>query len=260
MHRAAWVILLAVLVSACQAITPDQNAVAITRAVYDELRSGQDTALAARIHPGMITPATAAQFSKLRTFVPVGEPTGSKVVSSSVAEVKGHGRYASLSIEYDYPDRAALFRTQLYEPPGAHVWQVKGFNLEVATERELAVNRLTLANRSVVQGMFLALAIASPLLMLAALVKVIRTPGLERKWLWGLMAFLGLFTFHANWSTGYVLVQWYSLQFLGFGLTPAPSRFDPWFVDATVPLGALLILAGIWATPLVARKPVAPKS
>lgn len=97
--------------------------------------------------------------------------------------------------------------------------------------------------------MFFALAVTSPILMVAALVKVLRTPGLTYKWLWAAFAFVGLFSFKMNWATGVMLVQWMSLQILGFWLAKGPSRFDPWMISATVPIGALLILSG-----LVARK------
>ena len=87
-------------------------------------------------------------------------------------------------------------------------------------------------------------------LMLAAVIKVLRTPGLTYRWLWVAFALVGLFSFQMNWATGVMLVQWMALQIVGFWLSSGPSQFDPWMISATVPIGALLILSG-----LVARKP-----
>lgn len=253
MRRLVLIILLAAAAVACQALKPDPAAVAASRAVFDDLRLGRDAALLAKLPPQLQTPEATAQIDRLRTLLPPGDPRGSTIVGSSIVEIAGKGRSEALNTEYDYGNRIVLFKTRLFQPPGARDWRANGFYLQVATTRQLAVNSFTLAGKPLAQIAFLAFAVASPLLMIVALVRVIRTPGLKRKWLWGILAFVGLFTLQMNWTAGAVVVQWLSVQLIGFGVQSSPSHFDPWIVKATLPLGALLILAGLWANPV--RKP-----
>jgi hypothetical protein len=253
MKRTGFLIILGVVAlafAACQTLKPDPAALSASRALYDQLRTGQTQAILAQLPARVNTPATQATLVKLGTLIPAASPTSVKVVGQSFIDGAAKGRSESLSLEYDYPDRTALFRTQFFQPPGAPRWQLTDFNLQVATHQQLAVNSFSFARKPVGQLAFFALAITSPLLMVAALVKVLLTRGLRYKWLWAVVSFVGLFTFVMDWSRGDVLVQWLSLQILGFGMTSGLSRFDPWLIKATVPIGALLILAG-----LVARGP-----
>ena len=88
------------------------------------------------------------------------------------------------------------------------------------------------------------------------LIREWQPPGHEGSTLAGLplhvLGFVGLFSFQMNWASGAMLIQWMALQIIGFWMAKGPSRFDPLFINATVPIGALLILAG-----LAARKPKA---
>ena len=85
--------------------------------------------------------------------------------------------------------------------------------------------------------------------MLTAMIKVIRTRGLKWKWLWCVMAFFGVFAFRMNWNTGELEYQFLAIQFVGAGATRALGSFSPWILTATAPLGAILILTGVWANP-----------
>jgi hypothetical protein len=248
MRRAALIILLALVAAACQTVKADPDAVSLTRAIYDELRLGQDTSLAAQA-PALSGPQATAQFARLRGVIPPGEPHGMKVVGQAVRDIPGRGRAEAVSLEYDYGTARTLFQTRLFRPLGSKDWRVAAFNLRVATPRQLAVNRLAPIGKSPLQYAFLALALSSPLMMIAALVKVLRTPGLTYKWAWAPLCFIGLVGVQQNWATGQTLVVWNSVQFFGFWLSNRGSAFDPWFITATAPVVALLVLGGVIANP-----------
>ena len=249
MGRAALIIFLALAAVACQTVKADPDAVTLTRAIYDEVRLGQDAALAAHAPAMFGSPAAATELARLRSVIPLGEPRSSKVIGQAVRDVAGKGRAEAVSVEYDYGVSRALFQTRLFRAQGARDWRVAAFSMRVATARELAVTRLSLVGKSPLQYAYLALAMASPLMMIAALFKVVRTPGLKHKWLWGLLSFVGLFGFQTNWATGQTLIVWTSVQFFGLWLSHSGSAFDPWYIKATVPAIALLILGGVIANP-----------
>lgn len=250
MRRTAVLFILAFILAACQQVgKPDQPALDANRALFDQIRTGNDQAVLAQLPSGPGKDEMGATLARLKSLIPATPPRSATPVGATVATTSA-GRIEALVVEYDFADRTIRFTTTLTEPKGTRGWKLHSFNLLEASHKELAPNTLSLEGRSPGQLGFFALAIASPLLMLAALAKVLRTPGLENRWLWAAFAFVGLFSFKMNWANGVVLMNWMALQILGFWMTKGPSQFDPWAISATVPIGALLILAG-----LAARKP-----
>jgi hypothetical protein len=252
MRRLGVLIVLAMALAGCQpAVKPDAAAVAQNRALFDQIRTGQQQAVLDQLPAESNKQEMAAMLARLKAVIPADAPKSARPVGATEANTPG-GRAEALVVEYDFADRTIRFATTLGEAKGTKGWKLHSFSLLEASHKELAANTLALENRSPAQLAFFALAITSPILMLAALIKVLRTPGLANRWLWAAFALVGLFSFKMNWATGVVLVQWMALQIVGFWMAKGPSQFDPWMIGATVPIGALLILAG-----LVARKPKA---
>jgi hypothetical protein len=251
MRRTAVLIFLgvALVLAACQSLKPDPTVLSASQMVFDQLRTGQVPAILAQLPPEANTPAMATTLAKLRTMLPPDPPRSSKLINTSYADMIRGGRSQVLVRQYDYADRTALFETRFQQAPGTQGWKLWGFHLQVASHRQLAVNDFSFYGKTPAELIFFALAVTSPLLMIIALIKVIRTKGLTRKWLWGIVCFLGLFTFQMNWASGALFVQWLSFQIIGFGVSSGLSRFDPWFIKATMPLGALLVLSGLIARP-----------
>lgn len=251
MRRWGVLCVVALALAACQAaVKPDPAALAQNKALFEQVRTGQSDAVLAQLPVGN-RPAMAATLDQMKAIVPSAPPQSIKPVAASEASTPG-GRAEVLAVEYDFADRTIRFTTRLVEPKGTQGWRLLSFSVLEASHKELSVNGLSPELRPPAQLAFLALAIASPILMLAALVKVLRTPGLQNRWLWAAFAFVGLFSFQMNWASGAMLIQWMALQIIGFWMAKGPSAFDPLFINATVPIGALLILAG-----LAARKPKA---
>jgi hypothetical protein len=234
----------------CSTPPPDPQVAAAAHGIFDAIRRGDDQSLQPRLAPELKTPQVQAQLAIVRRYIPAGEPRGSKVIAWNRTITSGEGEIALLKEDYDYGDHVAQVQTRLVRPPGGTAWLVQGFHVQTATARELTVNDFTLIGRAPMQYLFLALVIASPAAMIWSLVKVIRAPGLKRKWLWGILAFVGLFSLQMNWSTGGIAINWLTVQLLGAGVTSGLSRFSPWFLTVTLP-----ILTGVWANPARARKP-----
>ncbi len=241
-----------VLMVACRPAVHDVELETLARAVYEEVRTGDQAALETKLSPALRTPQARADLAQFRGLIPQGPARSARVVGLQTITMPDHARHATVSVEYDYGDRVALAQTGLYKPNGGKAWQVGGFHVNVAFAKALAANDFTLMGKRPAQYGFLLYAIASPLLMLAALIRVVATPGLRFKWLWGVLAFVGVSMFRMNWTTGALSAQWLAVEFIGSGVVPAESRFAPWLITATLPVGALLILAGLWARP---RKP-----
>ena len=252
MSRIAVLIVLALALFGCQkAVKPDAAALSVNRTLFEQIRTGQDDAILGQQPPGPRRDQMAASLAKAKSVLPAAAPVSATPVADSLATGPG-GRVEALVVEYDFADRTVRFATTLGQPKGVPAWRLLSFGLVEASHAELAPNTLSLSGRSPGQLAFFALAVTSPLLMLAAFVKVLRAPGLDNRWLWAAFSVVGLFSFQMNWANGRVLVQWTALQIVGFWLAHGPSRYEPWMIGATVPIGALLILGG-----LVARKPKA---
>jgi len=259
MSRTVWIISLLLLLFAggCQALKPDPAAEATTRAIYDDLRHGQNESLQSRLPPKLRNPLALSQILRLRSAIPPGEPRSSRVVASGRAAQNDGSAFETVSIEYEYPGQATLLSVVLTQAPGKGDWQAVKVDLHAATDAELARNGFGLADKSPVQLGFLAYAILSPLMMLFAVIKVAATPNLRNKWLWVVASVIGVFGLRMDWATGVLAINWVSVQVIGAYVGSGPSRFDPWTIAATFPIGALLILGGLWANPRLPRRPAA---
>ena len=96
--------------------------------------------------------------------------------------------------------------------------------------------------RNLGPGQLLALIcmLASVAFMVWTAVQVVRTP-MRRRWLWALVAFVGVTKVTMNWTTGVVVYQFLTVQLLGAALSK-PATLSPWWIGFTFPAGALLAL------------------
>jgi len=235
----------------CKAPALDPETDAVARSVYSDLRT-HSPALKAKLSPDMVTPQTDAEIAKVETYVPPGEPTLGKAVGWNYVSMIGQGKTALMSHEYDYPGKVVLAQVSLKRPEGAKAWTVVGFHVQVATTQQLEALEFGLDRKSPAQYGFLAALVASVALMLAALVKVVRTKGLKRKWFWLIASLFGVGSFQMNWFNGVFSWKLVNVGLLGAGAVKGLSRFDPWMLTCIFPLGAILILVGVWAKPKAA--------
>jgi hypothetical protein len=120
----------------------------------------------------------------------------------------------------------------LKRPEGAKTWTVTGFHVQTATTQELKALEFGLIGKSPAQYAFLAGLVASLGLMLSAMVKVVRTKDLKRKWLWLIASLFGVGGFQMNWFNGVFSWKLINVALLGAGVTRAACRAST--VDAVL--------------------------
>lgn len=224
------------------------------RAVFDDIRAGNIDALMARMAPDQSNDETRAAFEQLRRdYLPSAAPEKVERVSFNVhtfAGTSGASRRVATVHHYTYPDRLLVAQTRLVSFDGGPLL-IEGFHVNVASTEQVAAaaaaNAFTLEGKSVHQYAFLALVIASPLLMIWSCIAVIRTRGFRRKWLFAILSFVGLFQFTMNWTTGILTANLLQIVLIGFTIARGTSPADPWLLTVTMPLGALLGLLLSWA-------------
>jgi len=233
------------MLAACSLFEPDST----VRALYDAVRTGDEARARTLISPEIDTPQTMVQLARLRTILPKDPPRRVKVAAHKVSKMLNAGETLEAQEIFEFKDRKALVSARLHRASAAEPWKAQGFHVRVFAPAELAVNAFAAKGKTPVHFLFLLATIAAPLSMIAALVKVVRRKGLKRKWLWGILAFLGAVTVQMNWTTGQIFVGWLSIQLIGAGMTSAAPGIAPWMLAFTLPFGAVLILTGFWANP-----------
>ena len=88
--------------------------------------------------------------------------------------------------------------------------------------------------------------VASPVVMLAAIVMAIRAPGLKHRWLWCLAALIAVSQWGFDFATGASKVVAMHGAIIG---TLAAWRDGPptgWTLKSAIPLGAIVVIALLW--------------
>ncbi|MBL8554626.1 MAG: hypothetical protein JNL41_10140 [Phenylobacterium sp.] len=250
-----WIVMvvLGVALAACQGFgKPDPT----LRAFYDAVHTGNMSRIRGLAAPELFTPTVEADFARLRAALPNDAPLETKFVGRNQVSMMNSGQTLNVTDLYVFKAHKAVVVGRMTRPSDAQPWRVQGFHVQILAPADLAANAFTFEGKGAGHYAFLAATVAAPLLMIAALVKVIRRKGLRRKWLWGILAFAGAITLQMNWTTGAVAVNWLSIQLIGAGVTSAaPEGLTPWIASFTLPIGAILILTGVWANPARAKGP-----
>ncbi len=233
------------LLVACNPLARDRDVDTIMRRVFDEVRLHQYDVLASDLSHSMQDAGGIEEIREQTARFPPDAPTRRRVVSTQnfvLNSVTG----VLATDEYDYGGGRALFVLRVIKPSGSEGWQVDGLQWRSATAPQLEANDFSLDNLTIKEYIFLVFALTSPILMVAALVKVIRTREIKRKWVWAIVAFAGIGAFRMNLATDALAYQLLSIQLIGAGIVRASSRFAPWFASTTLPIGAVIILTGLW--------------
>lgn len=245
----AWIVgLLAVVATSLAACQPvplkaDPAAEAVANALYADTAAGRVAAIQARLTPEAAAVVTPAQILSLRAYAEPKPPIARRLINLATFDSVKGSQSLTLVYELTYPGKAVLYQVTLKRPSNTAPWRVEAVNLNRATDAELAKGGFTLTGRSPAQLGFLAAAILSPLLMLTAIVAVVRAPGLKRKWLWALLALVGIGSATMNWTTGQASFQPLFVNLIGaVAAKSGLSNFMPWILKFTVPVGAVIAL------------------
>lgn len=143
-----------------------------------------------------------------------------------------------VSYELAYPQRWAQLSLLLTVEA---TLQLHSVQLNFADQSLASQNAFNLTGKSWLQYAFLFACLIMPLLVLATLWLVVRTPGLRFRWVWLLITLIALPVFNLNWTTGDWNMQWDSIRLAGMSYYRL-GEFGPWVLSFGLPVGAILAL------------------
>ena len=239
------VIIVCLLLSGCAHRTPSALTDAVAVEVFNLARGGDPGAFYRVMAPGRRI--ASGDLARLQRTFPGSSPRSRRTVSYSVVHLDSGDR-ESLVDEYDFGEVLLHVETTIDWSPDHGSWRVLGFDLKAATPEELARNDLL--PRITASPEYLAMTCAlvlDLLIVVSAWVSLAREPSLRRQVLFWLAPLVCVGSMEMNWTTGAIDLQLLNSSLLGFGVLRGESRFQPWFVSATLPLGAILLQLGLWS-------------
>lgn len=249
MRLAAWAwMALALALAGCSGLHRDPAADQQARAAVAALRRGDWRALDPQLSPALARdPQLHAKLEAVRAAAPGGTPTAVRLLQAQRNAVFGGdgGKTSSLTYLYSFPHQALVVNVVFDRSGPAPT--IAGIHLLPVDPQQAARNRFFAPGKAPAQWLMLAAAVLSPLLMVAAAVIALRTRALEARWLWAILAFAGVGAVWMNWTTGETGVRWLAVNLVGVSVTRALPPLTPWVLHVTLPLGALAVLARVWA-------------
>ena len=220
--------------------SPDDRALGAK--VVQALQTGEGDVITASLEPDL-KDRMPPLYPAMRALTPAGPDAKVMLIDARFSEVtsqsSGTTRDSLLIYEVDGASRHAVVRIAIRrQGPTA---EITGLYIQPLAKSADQTNTLSLKGKSAVQLLLLALAILSPITILAGLVALFATKGIRRKWLWAIGCLLGVGQFAVDWSTSAVSFQALHVQLLG-GFAMKPGVFEPWHVGFGIPVVAIIIL------------------
>ncbi|HEX5380590.1 MAG TPA: hypothetical protein VFW47_18580, partial [Phenylobacterium sp.] len=155
----------------------------------------------------------------------------------------------------EIPPRPVEPKVEETEPPkpqpgerpykAAKVYKLVSMQVTPVDPAQVAANTFLGTTKTPRQWAFLFATFGTPVAMLAAAIAALRAKGLQRKWLWVILSFVGVGAAWMNWTTGEIGAVW-AVNLVGFGLDKGQSPLSPWVLHLAPPAGALLVALRLW--------------
>jgi hypothetical protein len=175
--------------------------------------------------------------AQMAALFPEEIPESVKVVGVDLS----HGQASSstkVTLEYEFPSKWLL--ASVTTQKDGHVSTLEGINVYPMSDSLENLNRFTLKGKSTTQYLILVYALCSLIFSFYVFIVCIRTSVGKWKWLWMLIALVGVEKVAVNWGTGQLTFGILSIQIPCFQMSRPP--YGPWTVGAFLPLGAILFL------------------
>lgn len=143
-----------------------------------------------------------------------------------------------VNYELEYPEQWAQLSLLINV---AEQYQLAGIQLNFASASLASQNAFSFSDKSWLHYAFLFACFLMPLLVLATLWLVIKTPQLRFRWLWLLVTLIAFPVFNLNWTSGDWNMQWASIRLAGMNYYRL-GDFGPWVLSFGMPIGAVLAL------------------
>ncbi len=212
---------------------------AMGRKIISQLAARDYASVEGQLSASLRTPDIRGKLEEIARQIPTVEPVAIRTVGSHMNTMNSVTTYA-LTFEYQYRDTWLIASTVLERRDNSVTLQ--GVHVVPRNQSLESENGFSLADKSALHYIVVALAIAIPLFVVYALVACIRTKVPRRKWLWLLFVAMGIVQFHFNWTTGAWSIQPLAFSLLGAGFFKS-GPVAPYVFILAFPLGALVFLA-----------------
>lgn len=215
--------------------TEDQ---ALAKNYFSLLKNRQFEDITKAIDPSLQDPTLKDALSKMADLIPVEEPINIKLIGAQQHHSADQDSI-NLTYEYAYASQWLIMNITLKQQNNlTNIIGLKVVPQTISIEEKF---KFSLAEKSALQYLILALAIIAPLLVLTALVICIRMKLRGRKWPWIVFILFGFGQLSVNWSSGDFAFSVLALQTLSASAFAAP--YGPWIITVSLPLGAICFLA-----------------
>lgn len=206
-------------------------------AFLDTVRAGRLEAAAAEIAPELRErlPGVADSLWRASAFLPGGAIDTIRVVGVNVFNTSSDSR-SRFTYELHTPEGWGAVEVGVHEEGGLrYVDDFHTYRLQASLEE---LNAFTFRGKGPGHVLMLLITAACFASSVFVAYKVARSR-LRRRWLWALVALVGVTVFRFDWSTGQVAFQLLSVQLFSASYVRA-SLAAPWIISASFPAGALL--------------------
>ena len=239
--RACITLLSALAMAACsqeamiRRFTPPE-ADARARAYLAQIARGQADSAEARLAPSVAGPNVHAEFQKIQAVLRGSRFDSLHVVGAQVNTMNGV-RHVNLTYEFKGAQGWTLASVATIDEGGQ--WFVDGLAARAIPEPMERSNAFDMAGKSGLHYLWLVLTLAAALTSLLGAIFIGTRRGMPRRWLWTVVALLGVCAFNLNWADGTVFFQPIQVMLLSAAvLKSGPAA--PWTVTFALPLGALI--------------------
>lgn len=215
-----------------------------SRGFIDKLISGQLESAFSDIEPEKLNDQARIFITNVSQNI-----NGAKVKKYSIVEENvtsfyssSHDKFTNYRLGYEYEFQNGnniLFFMTIKESGGKFsILTFDGQVLEIPLAEQ---TKFSLANKPVLNYVFLFFLIAVPIFILVTLVLMLRSKIIrKRKIIWAfIILFVSTPTFILNWNTGAIDFRLFNFALLGAGFVK-PALYSPWLLSIGIPIGGLL--------------------
>jgi hypothetical protein len=216
--------------------TPPEDEAA-ARGFFDLLRQRKFDQITRDLDASLAGPTIQDTFAQMAAIFPPETPESVKVVGSHVFRGQSYS-ITSLTLEYQFPGKWLLvdFTTKRT----ADAMTIIGFHVRPLSDSLENMNKFTLVGKSAIHYEMLALAVCSLGFSLYVLIVCTRAKNVKKKWLWALLALVGVGTLAIDWTTGELTFAILAVHIPG--ATMGRTFYGPWTLVVHFPLGATWFL------------------
>lgn len=214
-------------------VTPDSDARA--RGYLALLARQQTDSALARLDASLMQSNTRETFARMAALAAGSRFDSMHVIGVQLNTLNGI-RHTNLTYEYHVP--TGWHAANVAWVDSANTWIVEGVSIEPLPAKLETMYAFANAPFRPVGLLWIALATMSAGLSIGSALFVGSRRGMPRRFVWSLVALVGVGAFRLNWTTGATEIALLQLLLAGAGVL-RPSVAAPWILTFGIPIGAL---------------------